>query len=250
MTKKLYLPVMLLLVLSLWLGACQPTVAPTAAPAQVATEAPKVEPTKAPTKAPEPTAVPEPAPDAEALFQGLVDSLPGDKGFGAVAAAKLNEEMADKAPFLLDVREAAEIEQDGFIEGAVHIPIRDLLKNLDKLPAQNQPIVVYCASGHRGGMALAALKMLGYTNVRNLGGGLGAWKKAELPVVNGSMPAEDKVLGTPTINDQATLKMLDEFLSGMPDGFYTTKPDKLNEALASSTPPMLIPTAPSLAVVV
>ncbi len=80
------------------------------------------------------------------------------------------------------MREAAEIEKDGFIAGAVNIPVREVLKNLDKLPALDQPIVIYCGSGHRGGMVMAALQLLGYTDVKNLGGGLGAWKKAELPV--------------------------------------------------------------------
>ena len=63
----------------------------------------------------------------------LPKSLKEEK-LATVSAAKLNEELADKAPFLLDVRDAAEIEKDGFIAGAVHVTIKDLLKNLDKLP--------------------------------------------------------------------------------------------------------------------
>lgn len=141
--------------------------------------------------------------------------------------------MADKPPFLVDVREAAEIEKDGYIEGAVHIPIRDLLKNLDKLPAQDQPIVIYCASGHRGGLAMAALRLLGYTNVVNLNGGLGAWKKLELPVVTGT--PEAAAAGEAPKVDEARLSALDAFLSALPDGFYTIKPADLNADLTKFT---------------
>ena len=48
--------------------------------------------------------------------------------------------------------------KDGYIAGAVNIPVRDVLNNLDKLPAKDQPIVIYCASGHRGGMIMAPCK--------------------------------------------------------------------------------------------
>ncbi|MCX7806951.1 MAG: rhodanese-like domain-containing protein, partial [Planctomycetota bacterium] len=142
------------------------------------------------------------------------------------------QELAEKAPFLLDVREAAELEKDGYIEGAVHIPVRQVLENLDKLPAQDQPIVVYCASGHRGGFVTAALKLLGYSNVRNLAGGLGAWKKAELPVVTGSMPEAPKAGTAPEIKDQALYELLKGFFAELPEGFYTIKADKLNADIA------------------
>ena len=79
------------------------------------------------------------------------------------------------------MREAAEVEKDGYIEGAVNIPVREVLNNLDKLPALDEPIVIYCGFGSSRRMMFSALKLLGYTNVRNLGGGLGGWKKANLP---------------------------------------------------------------------
>ncbi len=242
MSKKLYLPVILLIMLSMILGACAPAPAApevTEAPIVVATEAPTaVPPTPVPPTEVPPTPTPEP-PDAEALFSALFDSMPADKGFGSVTAAKLNEELVDKPPFLLDVREAAEVEADGYIQGSVNIPIRELLKNLDKLPGLDDPIVVYCASGHRGGIGLAALRLMGYTNVRNLGGGLGAWKKGNLEVVTGSMPEAPQAISTAIIADQPLYAMLDGFLSSMPDNFYTVKTDMLAEEL-TGTPPTVI----------
>ena len=71
----------------------------------------------------------------------------------------------------------------GHIEGAINIPVNDLFAQLDQLPDKAAPTVVVCSSGHRGGIALIALSMSGYTDVRNLGGGMGAWAAAELPVV-------------------------------------------------------------------
>ena len=227
MSKKLQSLFGLLLVFSMILAAC----APAAEPTVEATEAPVVV-----TEAP----VVEVAPDAQALFTALVAELPADAGYGTVKPATLNEELADKAPFLLDVREAAEVEKDGYIEGAVNIPVREVLANLDKLPATDQPIVIYCASGHRGGMMLSALKLLGYTNVRNLAGGLGAWMKANLTVVTGSMPAAPVAISSPIISDQPLFEMLNGFFTAMPDDFYAVKSDKLAEELTGTTPPTIV----------
>ncbi len=233
MNQKVSKLVIFMLLLSFLFSACAP--APAAAPTQPVV--PTAEPTAVPPTATAvpPTATPEPAPDIEALFTDLVAQLPADKGYGSVGATKLNEEMIDKAPFLLDVREASEVEKDGYIEGAVHIPVRDVLKNLDKLPAMDQPIVVYCASGHRGGFVLSALRLLGYSNVRNLGGGLGAWKKAELPVETG-LPEAPAAGTAPEIENQALFTMLDDYLSNLPDGFNAMKADSVNVALVEGTP--------------
>lgn len=231
MSKKFQMFFALLLVFGMILSACG---TPAAEPAVEATEAPVVVVTEAP------VVVVETAPDAQALFTALYAELPADKGYGSVKVTALNEELVENAPFILDVREAAEVEKDGYIEGSVNIPVREVLANLDKLPGLDEAIVVTCASGHRGGMTMAALKLLGYTNVRNLNGGLNAWKKAELPVVTGSVPAAPAAISTAIIEDQALFDMLNGFLANLPEGFYAVKSDKLAEELAGADLPVII----------
>lgn len=233
MSKKLQMLFALFLVLSMVLGACGTPAAEPVAEVEV-TEAPVVE--EVVTEEP----VVETGPDALALFTELTASLPADKGYGSVKPAGLNEELVDNPPFILDVREASELEANGFIEGSVNIPVREVLANLDKLPGLDEPIVVTCASGHRGGMVMAALKLLGYTNVRNLNGGLNAWIKAELPVVTGTMPEAPAAISTAIIEDQALYDMLNGFLANLPEGFYSIKADKLAEELAGSDLPTII----------
>lgn len=223
MSRKLQALLALLLAFSMLLSAC-------GAPAPVeepVVEAPATE--VAVTEAPV-------ALDVPALLADFWASVPADKGYGSVSAANLNTELVDKPPFLVDVREVSEIEKDGYIEGAVNIPIRTLLENLDKLPGLDEPIVVYCASGHRGGFALMALKMLGYTNVRNLGGGFGAWMKAEMPVVTGSLPAAPEAVSTPIVADEALFTVLNDYLTNLPEGFNSVKADVLATELAEGTP--------------
>jgi len=117
----------------------------------------------------------------EAL-DGFLSSLP--EGFRAISAANLNTLLAEKTPFILDVRTAEEVAADGMIEGSVQIPVVELWARLAELPQDKAaPMVVYCKSGHRGALAQMALIMNGYTDVLNLGGGLNAWIAAELPVV-------------------------------------------------------------------
>ena len=84
---------------------------------------------------------------------------------------------------IIDVRTTAELTADGYIKDSINIPLLDLFDNLDQLPKdKGAAIVVMCKSGHRGALGMMALRQIGYTNVTNLGGGLGAWVAAQLPV--------------------------------------------------------------------
>jgi rhodanese-related sulfurtransferase len=233
MSKKFQMFLALLLTLIMILGACG-SPAPTEPVVELEATETVVE--EVVTEAP----VVETGPDALALFTDLVASLPADKGYGTVKPVTLNEELVDKAPFLLDVREAAELEKDGYIEGSVNIPVREVLNNLDKLPSLDEPIVVTCASGHRGGMVMAALKLLGYTNVRNLAGGLSAWKKAEQPVVTGSMPEAPAAISAAIVTNQPLFDMLSGFFTALPDDFHAVKTDALAEELTGATPPTIV----------
>ena len=230
--KKLHLSWILLVLISMILSACG-----SAAPTEIVIEQPtEVVVTEAPaTEAPAPEVV---APDFAVLYAQMIGSLP--QGYAGIKPVDVNTAMGEPTPpFLLDVRDAAEWEKDGYIKGAVNIPVREVLKNLDKLPAPDARIVIYCGSGQRGGMLTGVLRLLGYTNVLNMGGGLAAWKKAELPVETGSMPEAAKTLGTPIIADEALFQVLDESMATLPDGFLGVKVDKVNELLGA-TPPTLI----------
>lgn len=230
MSKKFQMFLALLLTLSMILGAC-------ATPAEPVAEVEATEAVVEEVVTEEPVVVEEEAGlDVLALFTDLTASLPADKGYGSIKPASLNEELVEKDLFILDVREASEVEANGYIEGTVNIPVREVLANLDKLPGLDEPIIVTCASGHRGGMVQAALKLLGYTNVRNLNGGLNSWIKSEYPVVTGSMPEAPAAISTAIIEDEALYTLLNDFLSNLPEGFYSIKSDKLNELLVENPP--------------
>ena len=86
-------------------------------------------------------------------------------------------------PFVLDVRRQEEFDA-GHIEGAYLIPIAELDGRISELPQNlDAPMIVYCAVGIRGNFGLTYLKFLGYTNVRNIRGGMGAWNAEGLPTI-------------------------------------------------------------------
>jgi rhodanese-related sulfurtransferase len=174
--------------------------------------------------------------DWTAVWTDFLTTMPGD--FYTVKGDVLNAQITtDSAPFIIDVREPAEIESNGYIKGAVNLPLRTLLQNLDKLPALDQPIVVYCAIGHRGAMAMSALRLLGYTDVRSLGGGFNAWTKATLPVEKGK-PADPVAGSTPTV-DPLRLADLDKFLTNLPENFDGIKNVDALAALGTAPAPVV-----------
>src|SRR3954466_12855 len=84
-------------------------------------------------------------------------------------------------PILIDVREKDEW-VEGFIPGAQWIPRGFLeLRIEDQVPERSSEIVLYCAGGTRSALAARALEELGYSNVKSMAGGFGAWKRAGLP---------------------------------------------------------------------
>jgi len=83
---------------------------------------------------------------------------------------------------LVDVRETKEYE-GGRLPGAAHIPLSQLGSRGGELTRLvGRPIIVYCMSGQRSRMAVAALAKLGFKDIYTLRGGYQAWKDAGLPV--------------------------------------------------------------------
>ncbi len=80
---------------------------------------------------------------------------------------------AGTRPFVLDVREPTEY-QINRIPGSVLIPLGELPARVGELDPEEE-IVTQCKSGVRSAKAAAFLRQQGFTNVRNLTGGILAW---------------------------------------------------------------------------
>ena len=77
---------------------------------------------------------------------------------------------------LFDVREPNEYEADNL--GAVLIPLGDLPHRIDELEGlENEEVIVHCRSGSRSAMAQQILEQNGFNNVRNVTGGIVAYRK-------------------------------------------------------------------------
>ncbi len=179
----------------------------------------------------QPTAVPTSAFDMPSALDRYLSSLPD--GFGTITPVEMKERMSSPL-FIVDLREAKDFSEGGYIQGSVNIPVRTFMKNLDKLPAKDQPIIITCGSGQRSALGMQALQLLGYTNVKSLAGGLAAWKSANLPLATGA-PLEPKAGPAPDVN-QDLRAALDKFFSNLPDGWGSIPPGTLKDVLASSKP--------------
>jgi sulfur-carrier protein adenylyltransferase/sulfurtransferase len=100
-------------------------------------------------------------------------TLAGD-GLPEVTPEELKEELSGPdPPMLVDVREPNEWEIVR-LEGAHLIPRGQLPDRLNELTAARR-LVVYCRTGGRSSQATRLLLDLGFSNVRNLTGGITAW---------------------------------------------------------------------------
>jgi len=94
------------------------------------------------------------------------------------AVQLINREKA----VVIDVCEVNEFAA-GHVGGAKNIPLGQLEQKLPSTVKNKAlPIILVCQSGARSGRAVAIAKQLGYEQAQSLNGGLGAWRKANLPV--------------------------------------------------------------------
>jgi rhodanese-related sulfurtransferase len=96
----------------------------------------------------------------------------------AAAVLLMNREKA----VVVDVCEASEFAA-GHIVGSKNVPLEELEAKLGTaVKNKNLPLILVCQTGARSGRALAIAKKLGYAQAQSLGGGLAAWKTANLPI--------------------------------------------------------------------
>ena len=83
---------------------------------------------------------------------------------------------------VVDVCDAAEFAA-GHIVGSKNVPLADLETKLAAtVKNKTLPLILVCHSGARSSRAVAIAQKLGYAEVQSLGGGLTAWRAANLPV--------------------------------------------------------------------
>lgn len=103
-----------------------------------------------------------------------------------IATEVSQQELTSRRPgdfLILDVRTPEEFAA-GHVENALNIPhdrLADRLAEIQKYASS--PVVVYCESGKRAGMAAETLAQAGFSDLRHLTGDMRAWNEAGLPVV-------------------------------------------------------------------
>ncbi|MCG9968055.1 FAD-dependent oxidoreductase [Pelotomaculum terephthalicicum JT] len=94
-----------------------------------------------------------------------------------LTARDLRRELSNSADIqLVDVRTTEEFNQ-GYISGAVHLPLDHFRQDISRLDSRKKT-VVYCRSGYRSYLALKILQQSGFREVFNLSGGYMNWSAA------------------------------------------------------------------------
>jgi rhodanese-related sulfurtransferase len=113
------------------------------------------------------------------------------------AAAAVDPATAPDAatrPLIVDVREPDEFTQER-IAGVVLMPISQFVARHAELP-KDRPLLMLCAAGSRSSSATMYLLQAGWTDVRNITGGMIGWRAAGLPIVSGTpQPGEGDLPG-------------------------------------------------------
>ena len=92
---------------------------------------------------------------------------------------------------LIDIRDIRELQNEGKVQGANHIPRRMLEFWLDPQSAYfkegkldlEKEMVLFCAGGMRSALAAKSLKEMGFEKVSHIDGGFGAIKQSKFKII-------------------------------------------------------------------
>ncbi len=98
------------------------------------------------------------------------------------------------SPIILDAREPEEF-RVSHIKGALNVGYNDFSpeeKSVQKLN-KSGPVIVYCSVGIRSEKIGEKLKKAGFTNLKNLYGGIFEWKNKGFPVVDSTGQSTENI---------------------------------------------------------
>ena len=92
---------------------------------------------------------------------------------------------------LIDIRDIRELQKEGQVEGANHIPRGMLEFWLDPESSYfkkgkldlNKEMVLFCAGGLRSALAVKSLKDMGFEKVSHIDGGFGTIKQSKFKII-------------------------------------------------------------------
>jgi rhodanese-related sulfurtransferase len=125
------------------------------------------------------------------VFVVLVVALVGNeisrlfRGYKELCPHGLTLLINRESPLVVDLSSSQDYER-GHIAGARHVPLSQFdPENKDLAKVKELPVAVYCKDGNTSASAAARLVKAGFTHVYWLGGGIAAWRGADLPTVTG-----------------------------------------------------------------
>jgi hypothetical protein len=113
------------------------------------------------------------------------------KEIKTISTEEAHTMMKDGKSNLIDIRDVRELQNEGKVEGAIHIPRGMLEFWLDpesiyfkegKLDLKKE-MVLFCAGGLRSALAAKTLKDMGFEKVSHIDGGFGAIKQSKFKVI-------------------------------------------------------------------
>ena len=108
-----------------------------------------------------------------------------------ISTDEAHSKMKEDKSNLIDIRDIRELQNEGKVEGAVHIPRGMLEFWLDPESAYfkqgkldlHKEMVLFCAGGLRSALAAKSLKDMGFEKVSHIDVGFGAIKQSKFKIV-------------------------------------------------------------------
>ena len=114
-------------------------------------------------------------------FETLVDSVRPQIQETTVEQVQARISAGEKL-LLIDTREDNEW-QISRIPSSIHLGRGIIERDIANLVAdKNQEIILYCGGGFRSALSAYNLKLMGYTNVISMDGGIRDWKMHDYPI--------------------------------------------------------------------
>ena len=113
------------------------------------------------------------------------------KEIKTITIEEAHQKFSDKKCNLIDIRDIRELQNEGKVQGALHIPRGMIEFWLDpesmyfkegKLDLDKE-MVLFCAGGLRSALAAKTLKDMGFKNVSHIDGGFGAIKQSKFKII-------------------------------------------------------------------